>query len=188
MSDHATMQALAPTRLNIGCGEWPLLYWTNIDESQNAYADIYQHVPPLPYGDNTLSDIYAGHFLEHLTQDDAGAFLDECWRCLKPGGRLGVLVPDTREILRRYIAGADDKVEWPQGSYVHVSDLDDVCRMFLYSTVQESHHRWSYDLYTLRRLLMKHRFNVTAEIDRHSDPRIPVGAWYQCGWDAVKPV
>lgn len=180
-------QAGSERRLNVGCSVFPLPYWTNLDADRCAIADIYQRVPPLPFADGALDDIYAGHFLEHLSQADARAFLAECWRCLSPGGRLGIVVPDTREIMTRWLRGDLDCVEYPVGTWHAVKDLDDVCGMFLYSPLQSSPHVWSYDLSTLSRLLELSGFTVTGEIDRYRDPRIPIGAWYQCGFDCVKP-
>jgi SAM-dependent methyltransferase len=183
-------QVGASRRLNVGCGQYPILYWTNLDADPKAIADIYQCVPPLPFGDESLEDIYAGHFLEHLPRDEGRAFLAECFRCLIPGGRLGVLVPDTREIVTRWLRGDLDCIEYPVGVWHAINDLDDLCALFFYHTADptdDSPHVWSYDLGTLRRALEGAGFTVTGEIDRYRDPRIPVGAFYQCGWDAIKP-
>lgn len=185
-SEHERLQATACRRLNVGSGQHPLPYWTNLDEAGDALADVRVRVPPLPYVDEALDEVYAGHFLEHLMPTEADDFLIECHRCLTPGGRLGIVVPDTREVVKRYVRGDIDEVEFPHGTWHKVCDLDEVCRLFLYSTVQESTHRWSYDLLTLKRLIVRHGFSIVCEIDRFADPRIPVGAWYQCGWDAVK--
>jgi predicted SAM-dependent methyltransferase len=174
-------------RLNIGCGAFPLPYFTNLDADPSAIADVYARVPPLPFADGALDDIYAGHFLEHLTPAEATELLAECRRCLVPGGRLGLVVPDTREVLTRWLQGAIDCVEYPAGTFHAVADLDAVCRLFLYSTVQASPHRWSYDLGTLARLLEGAGFVVMGEIDRYRDPRLGTGQWYQAGLDCIKP-
>jgi len=184
---HLLLQSTANRRLNVGSGQHPLHYWTNIDASPNALADIVQSVPPLPFADASLDEIYAGHFVEHLTPEEADAFLQECFRCLTPNGRVGLLVPDTREVMKRYLRADIDEIEYPQGVWHPVADLDSVCRMFLYSTVQESGHKWSYDSRTLRNLLERNGFKVTRPIDRWKDPRVALGAWYQCGWDATRP-
>jgi predicted SAM-dependent methyltransferase len=180
-------QSTAHRRLNVGSGECPILYWTNLDPDLRWPADRRDRVPPLPYADGSLDEVYAGHFLEHLSQEDATVFLAECFRCITPGGRLGVVVPDTRIILERWLAGAVDSVEWPRGVWHAVADLDEVCALFLYSTVQHSPHRWSYDLQTLGRALRVAGFDVTDEIDRYRDPRLGSGAWYQCGLNARRP-
>lgn len=183
----ADLPAIVPARrLNIGCGQHPLLFWQNLDGDPNAIADHYAIVPPLPFEDEAFDDIYAGHVLEHLSPRDAHRLLIECRRCLAPGGRLGIVVPDTREVLTRWLNNALDCVEYPEGVFHAVNDLDEICAVFLYSTVQASPHRWSYDLETLHRAIEAAGFVVTGEIDRYRDARIPVGAWYQCGLDAVK--
>ena len=174
------------TRLNIGSGGHSLRDWCNIDNDPAACADLTLTVPPIPYDDDSIEEIYAGHFLEHLTQEDAGLFLDECWRCLKPGGKLGIVVPDIREVMQRYLSQQPARVEYPIGNWRDCRDLDQICDLFLYSTAQDSHHQWNYDLLTLGRLLEAHKFTTIGEINRWLDPRVPVGAWYQFGLDSVK--
>lgn len=174
-------------RVNVGCGRWPLPFWINLDESRDVVADLYAHVPPLPFPDADVDDIFAGHFLEHLEPDEADAFLVDAFRALKPGGRLGIVVPDIREVLTRWMRGAVDCIEYPSGRWHAVADLDDVCAVFLYSTVQPSRHRWAYDLATLTRRVKRAGFVIVGEIDRYRDHRIPIGTWYQCGIDARKP-
>lgn len=174
------------TRINIGSGAHPLLEYCNIDSAADALADVHLQVPPIPYPDGSLDEVFAGHFLEHLDQLEASEFLSECYRCLRPGGKLGIVVPDTREVMRRYIDGSNARMEYPLGTWRDLRDLDEVCATILFSTVQPSHHKWAYDMVTLTRLLEKHKFSVVAEINRWLDPRISVGAWYQFGVDAVK--
>jgi len=187
-AEHERLNVLASRRLNVGCGDWPLAYWQNLDAAPSQWPDlvIQATVPPLPFEDESLDEIYAGHFLEHLSEHEAQAFLSECRRCLTDGGKLGIVVPDTREVMTRWLAGSIDCAQYGVVSWCSIADLDDVCRLFLYSTVQASPHKWSYDLGTLGRLLERSGFTVTAEIDRYRDERLGSGQWFQCGWDAVK--
>lgn len=173
-------------RLNVGCGEWPIRGdgWVNLDADPRVTPDVCASVPPLLYPDHALTDVWACHFLEHLTHEEAGLFVAECVRCLRPGGGLGIVVPDTREIMRRYLAGSIDHVEYPHRVYSDIANLNDVCSLFLYSTAQDSPHRWSYDLRTLADLMTGHGLIIDGEIHRYKDPRIAVGAWYQCGLQA----
>jgi predicted SAM-dependent methyltransferase len=161
--------------LNLGSGMDKKPGWVNVDadpvQAPDVCADALTYLAGV--ADDSVDEIYAGHFLEHLERDAAGRFLAECLRVLKPGGRLGVVVPDTRAIMQSYLEDG--------------RDLDDLCRAFLYSTIQESQHKWSYDLDTLRRLLEQTGFVTGDEIHRFEDPRLHAGAWWQCGLDAVKP-
>lgn len=184
----AEQQALSARRLNVGCGEHPLAYWTNLDMDRTVRADVYADVPPLPFPDRSMDEIYAGHFLEHLDPDTAKEFLNECYRVLVPGGRLGVVVPDTYEAVKRYLRKDVDAIEYPRGVFRSIKDMDTLCELFFYSTVQASGHKWSYDSWTLQRTLRRAGFDVIGQIDRYKDPRIPVGAWYQCGLDARRPL
>lgn len=174
-------------RLNIGCGDYRLpAGWTNVDES-NPNADIQIHVPPLPWDAASVAEIYAGHFFEHLGRIEAAWFLDECYRVLIPGGKLGILVPDMREVLNRYVHDEPAPMEFPEGHQRDLRDLDDLCEVILFSTAQASTHSWAYDKFTLSRTLTRAGFKVIGEIDRYHDPRVAVGAWYQFGLEASKP-
>ena len=177
-----------PIRLNIGCGGYPLdrAHWTNIDSSPESAADVYADVPPIPYADGCVTEVWACHYLEHLSFEAGAEFLRECYRVLVPGGQLGIVVPDTREIMRRYIAGEPSPVQIPANQWWKMNDLDDICSVFLFSTIQPSCHLWAYDEMTLRRAMERAGFRVLKAIDRHYDKRLGMGAWYQCGWQAVK--
>lgn len=175
------------TRVNVGCGEWPLEGWTNLDADPAMGPDIVAQVPPLPFGDGELDEVYAGHLLEHLHLDDGKAFLRECYRCLKPGGKIGVVVPDVYEVMRRYVNRMPDAV-YINGFWWNVSDLDAVGSIFLYSpsAIQKSRHEWSYDARTLQRIMFWAGFVDLTPIDRYRDARLGIGTWYQCGWDGRK--
>jgi|SRR5579859_485493 len=180
-------------RVNVGCGSWPLPGFVNLDNREgtaaNMLADANQF---LPFLDASLDEVYAGHFFEHLEPTDGDWFLKECLRTLKPGGLLGVVVPDMKAVFSRYVNGPTLSVEFIPTAvsgcvWVSTDNLDDLSAGFIYSTLQESQHRWCYDLDTLGRKLERNGFTLDKEVNRWFDPHIPVGAWYQCGWYARKP-
>lgn len=181
--------SVGTVRLNIGSGDLPMREagWTNIDETHYPGVDLVLRVPPLPWADDSVTEIYAGHFLEHLAREEAHVFLRECHRVLHPGGRLGIMVPDMAECFRRYVIDKPAPVEFPAGQHRDLRDLDDLNDVIIFSTAQASHHQWSYDLVTLKRALVRANFHVVGEFDRHHDSRVAVGAWYQLGLDATKP-
>jgi len=174
-------------RLNLGCGEYPIQGFINVDAASLPGVDMVLTVPPLPWPDAAASEIYMGHCLEHFDRETGAYLLAECYRVLEPGGTLGVVVPDMAECLRRYVKDEPAPAEFPAGHHRDLRDLDDLNEMVIFSTAQPSHHFWSYDLVTLRRALERAGFEVTGEIDRYLDRRLSTPQWYQCGADARKP-
>jgi len=181
--------ALISRKLNVGAGDYPLPGWANLDSNpeRNAeiVADALDHLRGCEAG--RYDEIYAGHVIEHMPQEDAKAFMAECYRVLTPGGKLGIVVPDAREILRRYVAGAVDSLEYPQGTWWKIADLDTLNAWFIYSTIQDSHHRWMWDKETLTRAMTDAGFIGLREIDRYRDLRLGSGRWFQTGFDGWKP-
>lgn len=177
-----------PRRLNLGSGQYNLPGFTNVDEALSTPADAHVHVPPLRLAkDDSVEEIYCGHLLEHLPPTEADELLRECFRALRPGGRLGVVVPDTRWVLEHHLLQDGTRVEVPQGVWWDLDDLDAVNAVFLYSTIQDSPHRWSYNATTLRRALERAGFQVTGEIDRWRDERASSHNPWSLGYDAIKP-
>jgi len=162
--------------VNVGCGDYHLDNYFNIDEDYSKPAEGHCHVPPLPFGASEVGEVWACHFIEHLTFDEGAAFLTECQRVLILGGCCGIVVPDTREIMTRWLNATPG---------YGVNDLDDVCATFIYSTVQRSLHQWAYDRQTLARAMTKAGFRDLKDIDRYNDPRLGMGAWYQFGLEGI---
>ena len=181
--------ALASRQLNVGSGDYPLPGWDNLDcdpeHNAEIVADAMEDVKGCEAG--RYDEVYAGHFIEHLAHEDALEFIRQCYRVLTPGGRLGILVPDAREIFRRYVANAVDSLEMPHNVWWKINDLDTLNAWFIYSTVQDSHHQWMWDKETLARAMTKAGFIGMREIERYRDPRLGSGRWYQCGLDGWKP-
>lgn len=90
--------------LNIGCGEIFHPDFINIDMVPQSplvkRCDIRQK---LPYPDHIFDACYSSHVLEHMTEKEGVRFITECWRILKPGGVLRVVVPDLEAIVKNYI-------------------------------------------------------------------------------------
>lgn len=119
--------------LNLGCGLDAPTGWINIDSSLNARLAKWPrirrllgklHIIPrqlldvdwprnimihdlrkgLPFGNDSVSYIYASHLLEHLTIQDALHLIAECYRVLKPNGVLLIIVPDLRQMSEKYVS------------------------------------------------------------------------------------
>jgi len=176
-------------KLNLGCGDYVLAGWENWDADFDLSVRRPEignvRVPPIPLDAGSVDEIYMGHLLEHFEPDQAADLLAECRRVLVPGGALGVVVPNTRKVLAHYLAGDHTEVEVPERVFWNLDDLDAVCQVFLYSTIQPSRHRWAYDARTLLAALERAGFHVEDSI-RPDDPRLSCPRWYDLGYQCIK--
>ena len=90
-------------KLNLGQNEWRMEGWINIDIDPSTNPDIIADAAHLPYEDNSIDEIYAGHLLEHF--DIEQEVLREWHRVLKPGGKITICVPDIEKSLSEWRNG-----------------------------------------------------------------------------------
>jgi len=109
---------LAPARevkLDLACGQSCREGFEGVD----LWADVTHRVNllkfPWPWADSSVDELHCSHFVEHIPmvyvspggdyrhvpgssedRDLFFAFFDECWRILKPGGLMTVIVPALR--------------------------------------------------------------------------------------------
>lgn len=87
------------TKLNFGCNQWKLKGFINIDKDEKVKPDIVMDIKcPLQWEDNSIDEIYCGHFIEHLNIDEALDLIKECYRILKPTGQVIFTIPDYQKI------------------------------------------------------------------------------------------
>ena len=90
--------------VNVGCGQRYLSDWINIDMvSSGPGVMAFDLTQGIPLNNESCQVVYNSHFLEHLRHKDALPFIGECYRVLKPGGILRVVVPDLEQISRAYL-------------------------------------------------------------------------------------
>ena len=78
-------------RLNIGCGNYYLDGWVNIDKDTNVKADEYYDISEgLKNKDNSVDEILLSHVLMYFTEKEVRSVLKECYRVLKKEGRLRI--------------------------------------------------------------------------------------------------
>lgn len=89
--------------LNIGCGNKFHEDWVNIDiVSYNPNVIEHNILLGLPFETNQFDAVYHSQVLEHIPKESAHSFIAECFRVLKPGGILRVVVPDLENIVSEY--------------------------------------------------------------------------------------
>ncbi len=92
-------------KLNLGCGDFIMNGFVNIDVYDGEGVDLVCNVLKLPYKDNSIDEIYAGHVIEHLTMEEAGKGLKEWLRVLKPGCHIGIVVPEKNLTPKHMVIG-----------------------------------------------------------------------------------
>lgn len=93
--------ATHPALLHLGSGPDRRPGWINVDLYFPAELCL-DLTRPLPLPDGCVDAIYSQHFVEHLTQPQTFALLQECARVLKPGGWLRVATPDLAQCVQRW--------------------------------------------------------------------------------------
>jgi SAM-dependent methyltransferase len=92
--------------LNLGCGS---LYcsvpcWTNVDFVARGEG-VMKHdlLLGVPFDAETFDAVYHSNVLEHFTEEQGVFLMKECFRVLKPGGMIRVVVPDLENICQAFL-------------------------------------------------------------------------------------
>jgi len=120
------LSATTDVRINIGSGLSGVTGWYNIDNSPTIllsrlpFGRKLFHTPNwpddvrrrdvkkgLPFKNESVSFIYSSHTFEHFTWAESFKIAEECFRVLRPGGVLRLVVPDLRLIIERYLRDSD---------------------------------------------------------------------------------
>lgn len=155
------LKLLKNIKINVGSGPFGEPDWVNLDlfshKSVTLRADCRYG---LPFADGSCRGIHVEHFFEHLNHsDERHTFLDECYRCLAPGGVLRIIVPDAELFVAAYVspgwesfraiaaAGDDPERQFP-------TKMDALNHMF----IQDFEHYGGYDEISLTAVLQAHEF------------------------------
>lgn len=104
--------------LNVGCGS--RFYrgepWVNLDVAPvDASVMPWNVSAGFPMEADTFDVVYLSQVLEHFPEKDGSRLAAECYRVLKPGGILRVVVPDLEGICREYLWNLDEIRTKPPG-------------------------------------------------------------------------
>jgi predicted SAM-dependent methyltransferase len=165
-------------KVNLACGQAYMEGWVNVDDMPSVKADIYS--PALDFirdRGSEITELYMGHFLEHVMPGYARSLLTLMAHRLPEGAVVSAVTPDMRAIFEAYLRGEIDN---------HKLNAS-----FVYSYVQPSHHIWCYDEASLVDLFRSSGFDDVEPIDPqdwepvfHKDGE---ESEWQCGVRAVVP-
>jgi predicted SAM-dependent methyltransferase len=94
------------TKLQIGCGGNILPGWYNTDGQMDGWSHPLSHrldaTQPFPFPDAVFNYVYSEHMIEHITWTQGQHMLQECFRVMKPGGRIRISCPDINFLIKLY--------------------------------------------------------------------------------------
>lgn len=147
-----TLQRRNSTDLKINIGNGPFKHegWVNVDccislERDVVACDLRRR---WPLRSGSAKYIFAEHVFEHFGHpDEIGHVLKECYRILKRGGVLRVIVPNAERYLRAY---ADD-----DESFVRQVGGDSASKLSVVNVMMRENgfHKYAYDYDELERVL-----------------------------------
>ncbi|MBX9693391.1 MAG: methyltransferase domain-containing protein [Cyanobacteria bacterium] len=169
--------------------------WLNTDKYFHAIRDrdlVFMDVTePFPLPDCSVDYIFSEHVVEHITYDQCDKLIRECFRVLKPDGRIRISTPDLQSLFALY---TDRKTETLK-KYIETAIQSSGYKCpserecFAFNNLFYNHgHRFIFDEPTLTDLLQAAGFS---QITRHmpgqsDDPNLrgidkraqPTFEWY----------
>ena len=96
-------EATTLVRIDLACGQSKQPGFIGVDEAGDCDIKHDLFTFPYPFDDNSVDEIHCSHFIEHLPmeyviqngrrKDMLFAFIDECYRILKPKGTAKLIFP-----------------------------------------------------------------------------------------------
>ena len=133
--------------------------WTEFKKSIKALNVVHHDLCfGIPFKNESIPNIFSSHFFEHLTDETAVFIANECFRVLKPGGMIRIIVPSLQnEATRMKKALEDYAVGNPDGLQSFSTEE------YQAHTDPYGHHRYMYDYNLMRNLLNNAGFNPISE-------------------------
>lgn len=155
--------ALRPPKLtghlHLGCGTHYLAGFVNIDANPFQKTDLWLDVRNgLPFPSGFLDSIYSTHMFEHFYASELQKLLSECWRVLKPGGGVRLIVPSLASAVKAY---AEGQVEWFEKSFPN--PFDSIGGRFSNFMFCDGQHRTAFDFSYLEEVLRSAGFREVFE-------------------------
>jgi len=167
-TDPARIRRYAAThdvpKLQIGAGPNILPGWLNTDLLPDFYPEHRRRVvrldalKPFPFADASFDYVFSEHQIEHVTEPEARRLVAECYRVLRPGGRIRIATPDLAAIVRLYhgelSTSEEEYIEWVlERFHPGVRSGNRTC--YVVNQMLNGHgHRFVYDETTLAALLV----------------------------------
>ena len=159
----AYLKANPISKLHIGASNNILDGWLNTDVFPNQPGIVYLDATRrFPFNDATFDYIMAEHMIEHVGFAEGQEMLRECFRVLKPGGRVRFATPDLKVLLSLHSEHRTPK----QDEYIdfvasHLQPEARECKevFVINNAFRAWGHQFLYDEETLRHALRNQGFH-----------------------------
>jgi predicted SAM-dependent methyltransferase len=160
------LQTHSIRKLQIGAGDNQLVGWLNTDIEPQAGEAYLDATRPFPLPDGSISYIFSEHVIEHLSYDDGLKMLAECYRTLKPGGKIRIATPNLLSYVGLFSASKTDTMKSYVSDRMAFGDAQghpwlrtiSPEAMILNMEMRSYGHRFIYDPATLEDSLVRARF------------------------------
>lgn len=126
-------------KLNLGCGTLPLKDWVNVDLAGLPVDLVWDLRCPLPFPSNSVDTIFHEHVMEHMAPHQGYMLMKECYRLLKPGGVLRIVMPDANKYIRSYIDPENEFINsWRPGRFTPMIALQEEFYGFGHRAIYDS--------------------------------------------------
>ena len=157
------LQRHSVRKLQLGTGPNPLPGWLNSDLLPDTYTEYRDKIvrldaaKPFPFADMTFDYVFSEHQIEHISEPAGRAMVQECFRVLRPGGRIRIATPNLAVIVGLYRDSIDDLeqryIEWVMNKFLaHVRSGNKRCYV-INQMFTAYKHRFIYDYETLSAIL-----------------------------------
>jgi len=125
----------------------------------------------LPFEDNSISNIYSSHFIEHLTFSEAKFYFREAYRVLKPNGIIRTVCPDLSIWINKLFKNDDNNFFTEYKKMLDIEYYENILReeqenivtpvQVFNSMIFNWGHKWMWDLESLTKEFYNAGFNQT---------------------------
>jgi predicted SAM-dependent methyltransferase len=153
------LKSYSTLKLQIGCGRNILPDWLNTDRDialskETVFLDASKR---FPFYDSTFSYIYSEHFIEHLEYYKGVHFIQECYRVIRPGGKIRIATPDLNFLVDLYAKNKTELqekyIEWAVKTHSNFNISTDT--FVINNYFRAWGHKFIYDFKTLKLTLIQ---------------------------------
>jgi predicted SAM-dependent methyltransferase len=168
LDDHSVRKLQIGAGLNTGAD------WLNGDIDPVASGVIYLDASrQFPLDNDVFDYVFSEHMIEHIPFEGGRNMINECYRVLKPGGRIRICTPDLTKLLKLLRADRskveEDYIVWATREFIPSADTADPV-IVINNYVRDWGHQFIYDETVLKRTLQNAGFTGFAQCKLGQSP------------------